>query len=39
MPNPMAQVSSLYDKQFLKNQNFRMTSQYKMHILKTILMG
>ena len=23
MPNPMAQVSSLYDKQFLKNQNFR----------------
>ena len=23
MPNPMALVSSLYDKQFLKNQNFR----------------
>ena len=23
MPNPMAQVSSLYDKQFLKNLNFR----------------
>ena len=29
MPNPMAQVSSLYDKWFLKNQNFRQ----KFHIL------
>ena len=29
MPNPMAQVSSLYDKWFLKNQNLRQ----KFHIL------
>ena len=29
MPNPMVQVSSLYDKWFLKNQNFRQ----KFHIL------
>ena len=28
MPNPMAHVSSLYDKWFLKNQNFRQ----KVHI-------
>ena len=29
MQNPMVQVSSLYNKQFLKNQNFRQ----KFHIL------
>ena len=29
VPNPMAQVSSIYDKWFLKNQNFRQ----KFHIL------
>ena len=29
MPNPIAQVSSLHDKWFLKNQNFRQ----KFHIL------
>ena len=34
VPNPMVQISSLYDKQFLKYQNFRQ----KFHIL-LILMG